>query len=364
VKSIYNSANERFRGLQQVIHGGDIWNRRKPASQIIDFSSNVNPLSISHKVINSIKKNLWRITLYPDTKYLLLRRTIAEYLDIDKENVVVGNGSTEIIYLFCEAFLNKGDKVLIPRPTFGEYEIAAKRTGAKVGFFDLDSAFKVAPDKINYNSKIVFICNPNNPTSTLTPRRTIVEVLNRAKEQDVLVLVDESFIEFIPKPKDNTVVSLVREYPNLFVIRSFTKFFGLTGLRVGYGMGSKEIVDLLNRIKPPWSVNCLAEVAAVAALHDKGLIKIRHVIAEERRFLFENLGKIKGFRPVKPDANFILVDVSSSRLSALDIKQKLLQWNILIRECSSFGLPDHLRIAIRSRKENEELVRSLRKIIN
>lgn len=364
MRSVYDIANERFRSMQQATHGGDIWNYRKPASQIIDFSSNVNPFGISHKVINAIKKNLWRIAFYPDTKYLLLRRTIAEYLDVDQENVVVGNGSTEIIYLFCEAFLDKGDKVLIPRPTFEEYKIAARRTGARVGFFDLNSAFKVAHNKINYDNKIVFICNPNNPTSTLTPRRTIVQVLNRAKEQDVLVLVDESFIEFTPKPKDNTVVGLVKEYPNLFVIRSFTKFFGLTGLRVGYGIGSKEIVDLLNRIKPPWSVNCLAEVAAITALHDKGMIKIRRLVNEERRFLFQNLGKINGFRPVKPDANFILADVSSSRFSASDIKRKLLQRNILIRECSSFGLPDHIRIAIRSRKENERLIRSLKKLIN
>ncbi|MCS4538623.1 MAG: histidinol-phosphate transaminase [Thaumarchaeota archaeon] len=364
MKSAYDIAKEHIRHIEPATHGGEIWNQRKPASEIIDFSSNVNPLGISFKVINVIKKNLWRIPFYPDTKYPSLHRAISEYLNVDEENILVGNGSTEIIYLFCEVFLDKGEEVQIPKPTFGEYEIAVRRTGARPKFFELDSVFKVDPDKINYESKIIFICNPNNPTSTFTSRRTIVQVLERAIKQDALVFVDEDFVEFISNPKRNTAVGLVGEYPNLFVLRSFTKFFGLTGLRVGYGIGSKEIVDLLNRVKPPWSVNCLAEVAAVAALHDRGLIKVRHLVEEEREFLFETLGRINGFRPVKPDANFIFVDVSSSNLSASDIKRKLLQRDILIRECSSFGLPNHIRIAIRSRKENKKLVQSLKEIVN
>lgn len=357
-------ARAHIKSIKPVMHGGEVWDSQKSATKIdmLDFSSNVNPLGISPRVIDTIKKNLWRIPFYPDTRYSLLRRTIAENLGVDIDNIIVGNGSTEIIYLFCEVFLDNKDEAQVPKPSFGEYEIAVRRTAAIPSFFKLDKEFKIAPDKIDYNSKVIFLCNPNNPTSTITQRTVIVKILQRALKHDALVFVDEDFIEFTSNPELHSVVNFVEKYPNLFVLRSFTKFFGLTGLRVGYGVGSKEIIDLLNRVKPPWSVNCLAEVAAIAALNDKDFLRTtKELVKTERDFLFEALDKIDSFSPVKPDANFILVNVKTGKRAG-DIKKKLLGRGILIRDCSSFGLPNYIRIAVRSREDSIRLLKALKEI--
>ncbi len=214
---------------------------------------------------------------------------------LSKNNVVVGNGSTELMYLFAEAFLKKGDTAIIPAPTFGEYESAVRKTGETPKFVKLDRNFNVDADvfaREMAGAKIVFLCNPNNPTSILIPTETLTGIIEEALEQDSLVFLDEDFLEFVENEKALSMINKIKEYPNLFILRSFTKIFGLTGLRVGYGIASEEIINVLLCAKIPWNVNCLAQAAAVAALKDEEHLRVtRELIKKEKALPISRIGK-------------------------------------------------------------------------
>ena len=211
-------------------------------------------------------------------------------------------------------------------------------------------------------AKIVFFCNPNNPTSLLTPTKQLTEIVESALEQDSLVFLDEDFLEFVENEKAFSMIGNIKKYPNLFILRSFTKIFGLTGLRVGYGIASQEIVDVLLCAKIPWNVNCLAQSAAVAALNDtEHLQRTLKLVKEEKAFLLSNLTKIKGFKIYPPDANFFFIDIRETNLTAAQFTSKMLCEGILIRDCTSFrGLDEYyIRIAVKTHSENERLMKAL-----
>jgi threonine-phosphate decarboxylase len=214
--------------------------------------------------------------------------------------------------------------------------------------------------------KMVFFCNPNNPTSVLTPVEKLTEIVERALEKDILVFLDEDFLEFVDEGEKFSLIGRIKEFPNLFVLRSFTKIFGLTGLRVGYGIASEEITSILLNAKIPWNVNCLAQAAAVAALKDKEhLTKTLALVREEKAFLLRGLAQFKAFKIYPPDANFIFMDIRKSGYTSAQLKEKMLGYGVLIRDCSSFaGLGEYfIRIAVKTRRENERLLESLKKIV-
>jgi threonine-phosphate decarboxylase len=329
----------------------------------------VNPLGLPQKVIEAIERSLWQIQFYPDSDSNALRNAISNYLEgINPENIIVGNGSTELIYLFCEAFIRSGDKAVILIPTFGEYENAVRKAGGIPKHVKLDKNFKVNPNillrKIGSKTKVIFLCNPNNPTSTLIPRDDLFEIVENSDREHVLVFIDEDFTEFVDE--DISLASKVKTYKNLFILRSFTKSFGLTGLRVGYGVSCEEIINLLFKGKIPWNVNCVAQAAAIAALQDmEYLERTRRLIKEEREFLSDELKRIRGLRVFPAYANFILIDVRQTGFTAAQFKERMLKHGILIRDCSSFkGLDEYyIRVAVRTRQENERLLVALRNII-
>lgn len=368
-------ARNEIRSLAPCTHGGDVWEiageREMLAGEILDFSANANPLGPSPKVLEAIKNALWRVRFYPSSSLTKLREAISHYIGgTNVDNIIVGNGSTELIYLICDVFINRGDEALIPIPTFGEYENSVRKMGGRARLIKSGQGFFIDPIKllreVGSSTKIIFLCNPNNPTGSLISKKDLVEVVEKASKEHVLVLVDEAFIEFVDNEKRFSLASEVEKYRNLIVLRSFTKVFGLTGLRVGYGIASEEIIDLLHRSKMPWSVNCLGEVAAIAALEDlEHLERTRSIIYEERRFLLEGLKKIKGFKVFPTHANFILVNVWGTGFTAAELRERMLKYGILIRDCSSFeGLDEYyIRVAIRMRWENEMLLAAFKKIV-
>jgi len=373
-KSITELARNEIKDIEPCVHGGDIWRGRKelssPSKSILDFSANVNPLGPSPKAMEAIKSNFWRIPLYPDSNSIMLREAISHYIEVNVDNVIVGNGSTELIYLFSEVFIDKGEAALIPAPTFGEYENAVKKVGGKPRFIRLNQDFTIDLTsflkEIRPRTKAIFLCNPNNPTSTLIPKENLLEMIEKASEEHVLVFLDEDYMEFVNEEERFSLASEVKTYQNLFVLRSFTKVFGLTGLRVGYGMACEEIVNLLFKAKMPWNVNCVAQVAAIAALGDaEYLEKTRELIREERTFLLDNLGQIRGLKVFPAHANFAFIDVRQTGFTAAQLKEKMLRYGMLIRDCSSFrGLDEYyIRIAARTRQDNKKLVAILKKVI-
>ncbi|MEM2081312.1 MAG: threonine-phosphate decarboxylase CobD [Candidatus Bathyarchaeia archaeon] len=374
MKSASSLAREEIRQLKPCIHGGEVWEIIGKSvigrGEIFDFSSNINPLGPSPKSIEAIKNSLELIPTYPDPDSTALRDAIAgSFSGLSRENVIVGNGSTELIYLFADVFMSKGDVALIPAPTFGEYEKAVRKAGARSKFVKLSPSFKVDPAVFAREIKgvkAIFVCNPNNPTSMLTRRADLAEIIEIALEEETLVFLDEDFIEFVDEEKRFSFVGEIKRYPNLIVLRSFTKFFGLTGLRVGYGIAADEIIEVLSVAKAPWNVNCLAQVAAVAALKDeKHADKTSRLIKREREFLAGELEKISCLKVYPADANFFFIDVRQSGFTAAQLKEKMLEYGVLIRDCTSFaGIDEHyIRVAVKTRRENEKLLEALRKTL-
>ncbi len=211
-----------------------------------------------------------------------------------------------------------------------------------------------------------FLCTPNNPTSKLIPQETLKSIIEVALEQDTFVFLDEDFLEFVENEKALTMISKINKYPNLFILRSFTKIFGLTGLRVGYGIANEEIINVLSCAKIPWNVNCLAQAAAVAALKDEEHLRVtRELIRKEKAWLQGELGKFGSFKFSAPDANFFFIDIRKSGLTAAEIKNKMLKQGILIRDCTSFkGLDEfYIRVAVKTHVENERLIEAFKGII-
>jgi threonine-phosphate decarboxylase len=375
MKPISSLVKEHLGNLRPCVHGGEVLDAAYRSGvkheELLDFSSSVNPLGTSVKALAAVEAAFGKVAAYPDSTSLELREVIAKHYSIGKENIVVGNGSTELMYLFAEVFLSKGDLVVMAAPTFGEYEGAVRKTGADICFIKLGE-----DQKLNVNVfiegmalggvKMVFICNPNNPTSLLTSTEDLTRILDVALEQSILVFLDEDFLEFVENEQALSMIGSIDKYPNLFILRSFTKLFGLTGLRVGYGIASREIIDVLMCTKIPWNVNCLAQTAAVVALNDEEhLQNTRTLICQEKAYLQKELDKIKGFRVFAPDANFFFIDIRKTGYTAAELAQKLLVQGIMIRDCSSFkGLDSYyIRIAVKLHKENVRLIEALESII-
>jgi threonine-phosphate decarboxylase len=344
-----------------VAHGGIYAAGLGFDPKILDFSSNVNPLGFPLAIKNGLKKNLTLFSIYPDSDSSKLRNSLEKHTGIPKDQIVVGNGATEIIYNFCKAFLNKRN-VLIPIPTFGEYESAARLHGTKISYFKTMNLNEDIDDfvKIISKNQCIFVCNPNNPTGVLTSQKNVLKILDVSRDNSSLVFVDECFIELASNPHESIVPKL-RRFDNLFVLRSMTKSFGLAGLRVGYGLGSKNMIEILNRIKIPWNVNGIAQEIAIKALSYRShLERTRKLVTKERKFLKDSISKIRGLQYHDSDSNFILI---KSKIRSKQLQKKLLNKNILVRDCSSFeGLDDKfIRVAVRTHRENQRLVKELRK---
>jgi len=353
---------KRITNHKIIAHGGIYHAGLGYDPKIIDFSSNVNPIGYPPSLTNNLKKDYPFFSIYPDSDSIKLRNYLEKYTGVSKDQIIVGNGATEIIYNFSGAFL-KGCKVLIPIPTFGEYESAAKLHGASINFLKMinpDKEISKLCDTISRHD-CIFICNPNNPTGSLIKHNDMLKIVESAYERSVLLFVDECFIEFLDNRKESLLPHL-KEFDNLFVLRSMTKSFGLAGLRIGYGLGSVQMVKVLQKIKIPWNVSGFTQNLAIKALSDKQYLnKTRMVISKERKFLKDSISKINGFYCYDSTANFILI---KTKKNSKYIQKKLLEKNILIRDCSNFrGLDNKfIRIAVLNHKENLKLVRELKKI--
>jgi threonine-phosphate decarboxylase len=343
-------------------HGG-LYSISNPQHDILDFSSNINPLGPSPKVLKTIKNHLNTLQIYPDSESLNLRKNLQKYTKIPISQIVVGNGATEIIYNFCKAFLSKKTPVLIPVPTFSEYEVAAKLSGAKIEFYKTLDLKKDTNDFISKlpNNGCVFICNPNNPTGHLLSKNILKKIIIEANKKNTLVFVDECFIELVPDYTES-IITLVKKYDNLFILRSLTKSFGLAGIRIGYGIGTKKLILILNQIKIPWNVSGLAQHAASAAISaPNDLVKATKIIRTELNYLKNNISKLDNFDCYDSVTNFILI---KTKLKSSQLQQKLLKKKILIRDCSNFRGLNHnyIRVAVKTRKENRKLVHALEEL--
>lgn len=348
-------------GYLDFAHGGNIYEvKRKYKKEIIDFSANINPLGLPEKIKDTIFNNFNRVLHYPDLQAEKLTGKLAEYWGIDKENILLGNGSIELIYLIFSAF--KPKSAFIPVPTFSEYERAARRAESRVQFLRLKEKNNFnLPEKIDAGgADIFFLCNPNNPTGNLILQK------QRADNLAKLIVIDETFMDFLP---DQAAHSLIDEAPKnkkIIVLRSFTKFFALPGLRIGYLIAYRDTIRRLQKYRLPWSVNTFAQMAAELALDNEAYAqKTNRLIERERNFLFREITKISSLSPYPSRANFILIKINDKKINSSILRERLIKEGVLVRDCANFrGLSDKfIRIAVRSRGENRKLIQALRRVM-
>jgi L-threonine-O-3-phosphate decarboxylase len=345
-------------GAELAAHGLD------PAG-VIDFSVNTNPLgpppAALAAVANLSRNAIWR---YPDPTALPLRRALAGRLDLDPDQIVVGNGSSELIWLLALAHVRPApDSVLIVGPTFGEYERACRLLGATVIYdlvmaerdFHLDVA-ALASRIGRERPRVVWLCNPNNPTSRYLLRREIETVLDACVASGALLVVDEAYLAFVERPE--SLLPLLAS-GHLFLLRSLTKDYALAGLRLGYGVGTRQTADLLRAVQPPWSVSAAAQAAGEAAIADAAhLARAQAEVAAARTYLLTSLTAL-GLHVVPPTTNLVLVEVGDGAT----LRRQLLPHGIVVRDCASFGLPTYIRIGIRARAECARLVAALEQVL-
>jgi len=368
LRTLQEIAQPEITNLKPCTHGGEVFEAAErlglnPES-LLDYSANINPLGPPPRAIEAVKAHLWEVQFYPEAHSNRLREALAHHIGgITPENIIVGNGSTELIHMFTQVFLKNGEEALIPSPTFGEYETAVLKAGGKPSFVEAGENLSISSHevvgKVNSQTRLIFLCNPNNPTGLLIPQGEVKNILEEAWERDILVLLDEDCMDFVEDEKRFFLAGEVEKYPNLFTLRSFTKFFALPGLRIGYGVASKNMVELLSRAKTPWNVNCLAQAAALKALENRRYQqKTRETIKKERHFLTRELGSFRGLKVYPSEANFILINIENTGLTADKVKERMLEHLILIRDCSSFrGLNHHyIRVTVRSRRSPQKSV--------
>ena len=349
-------------GLKTCAHGGvnyaELTALGVNPDNLLDFSVSTNPF-MPPPEIKEIMATA-PIERYPDSQSTLLRGKLAGKLGIDINNILAGNGTTELIRLITMAYFRTGNTALIIEPTYGEYETACRLAGARLLHYRAAEKSGFTPD-IKYITGIiqkkrphaVFMCNPNNPTGLYLTRNDIEKVLEAAK--DSLLILDEAYVPFVEKRWD--ALSLIG-HGNIILLRSMTKDYGIPGLRLGYAAADRDIIDVLRAVMPPWNVNAVAQQAGTYLLeNDEYLEESLRKTREVAKFLKRELAKL-GFAVLPSDTHYFLVKVAN----AAAFRRALLAKGIMVRDCSSFGLPQYIRISPRSLPDCRQLVAAFKDI--
>jgi threonine-phosphate decarboxylase len=340
-----------------------------PSLVKVDFSSNVNPLGISQLASDAIQENAILLSSrYPDSKCRVLKRRLSAYLenDLDEEWICIGNGATELIHRFAQTFVR--NKVIIPFPTFCEYESASGRSGAEINFVPMKN-LSLDSDVITENAKnsdAIFLCNPNNPTGLICETKLIKKIIESV-ETSTKILLDESYIELADCDRySHPMIVRIIVFDFLIILRSMTKSFGLAGLRLGYTICNPKLTRCLSRNQIPWNINGLAQAAAIASLNDPNHLRLsRALIQKERAFLQGKIGKMQTLNAHTSNVNYFLISLENK--SSIELRDKILeQKGVLVRDCSTFrGMGvKYVRVAVKTRDENLRLIDALESIDN
>ena len=353
-------ANQHILGIAPYEPGKPIeeLERELGIHDAIKLASNENPLPPSERVQKAIVAALPTLNRYPDGGGFYLRQALAKKHGVTPEHIVLGNGSNELIELLVHAFMRPGDEAVVPHPSFVVYPTSVQAAGGirvVVMLRDYRLDLEAMGRAVTPLTKLVFIANPNNPTATMVTADEVERFMARMPDRTIVVF-DEAYVEFAQGPDFPDSLAYMKQGRKVVVLRTFSKAASLAGLRVGYGVADPDAVALLNRIRPPFNVNSLAQAAALAALDDEPhILECVRLIDAGRQLLYDEF-KALGLKYVPSRANFILVDVGRS---AAEIYQKLLREGVIVRPLTSFGMETALRITIGTPQENRRLVRAL-----
>lgn len=325
------------------------------------LNSNESPLAPSRAVLEAITEATPIVNRYPIASQEL-RQKIAGYVSLKPENVLIGNGSDELIDAVVKTFVNPGEKVIVSVPTFEMYEFYTKLAGGQVQFVRMRRDFsynvKAILKAISRRTKLVFICSPNNPTGSGISEEDVSTIA----EKDVIVVVDEAYVEFARK----SLVPLLKEQNNLVFLRTFSKAFGLAGLRIGYALATADVMGYMQRVRPPFPVNILALRAAEVAIEDRERLKqVKELVSTGRQYLCSELSEIEGVNVYPSEANFLLVNVAKTGFTSTELVERLVQRGVIVRDCIRFrGLGQkYIRVTVGTREENGLFIQVLKNVL-
>ena len=332
----------------------------------IKLSANESALGPSPKAKKEYIKVSKSFARYPDSSGTFLRETLSNKFRINKNRIILGSGSDQIFEFICKSYLKKGDEVIVPKYSFIIYRIYSKMNGAKV-IYSKENNFTVSVSdiikRVTRKTKIVFLANPNNPTGTYIIKKDLL-FLRKKLRSNILLVVDDAYFEYVKQKDYLPALKIFSNYKNVIVTRTFSKIYGLAGLRVGWGDGSKEIIDVLNKIKPPFNVNRAALFAASAAVKDNTWLKkeIKHVNNWNKK-MFKEFKKMK-IETNKSFSNFLLINFNKVKTKSSRVFKILAKAGILVRKMDIYGIKNSLRITIGKSEENRKLIFKLKKILN
>jgi len=325
---------------------------------IIKMASNENPLGPSPMALEAVRDFLSGMNFYPDGNAFLLKKDLASYLGLQEENIIPGNGADELITLVGAAYLNPGDEIIMAHPSFSCYEFSAflmdavpRRISTRDFHFDLEAMAAAVTSK----TRIIFICNPNNPTGTIVTHRQLESFLKNLPPE-VLVVIDEAYNEYVTDPDYPSSLSFLDEGLNILILRTFSKIYGLAGLRIGYGLAGREVIEDLNSVREPFNVNAAAQVAARAALRDMEHIKAgRELNRRAKEYLYTEFKRLD-LPYVPTEANFVFVNV---KVDSRELYQSLLRKGVIVRPGDIFGYQQYLRVSFGTEEQNRRFISAL-----
>ena len=331
---------------------------------VIKLASNENPLGPSPIAIEAMKDALSGISLYPEGSCYEPRQSVAAHLGVDQNMLIFGAGADEIIHYLGIALLEEGDEVIQGFPSFGQYKAATTLMGCKTHLVPLDKEWVHDTDamlaKVNEHTKLFFITNPNNPTGTILSADKIEKVLSSLPERCILVL-DEAYYEYADDLSYTRSLEWVKQDRNLISLRTFSKVYALAGLRIGYGVAPARIIDLLERVRAPFNVNNLAQVAAVASLKDKNQVtRTRELNKRSKEYFYKELDKM-GIPYTPSQANFLWIDVQRD---CRKVFNELMKRGVIVRTGDIFGSPTHIRVTTGTDEQNERFIKTLSEVLS
>ncbi|MFC1485106.1 histidinol-phosphate transaminase [bacterium] len=331
---------------------------------IYKLASNENSLGCSKRMLDKLGDILPEIYRYPESSCYDLRRILSDRLNVCSDNLLFGNGSDEIIELLGKTFLNKEDEIITSAHSFVRYEMAASLMGAKTKIVPMKKGLIIDTKEmlkaVSNKTKLIFIGNPNNPTGTYVNKIDFVNFLKELPE-NVLVVVDEAYYEYVDANDYPDTLCIQKDYNNLIILRTFSKLFGLAGLRIGYMIADTEIVSFVDRIRPPFNVNLIAQAAAVETLDDgEHIKKTLDMIKEGKEFLYTEFNNMK-ISYIPTAANFILF---KTKYKGRELFEKLLKKGVIVRSVDEYDLAEYARVTIGTKEENEKFIASLKELLN
>ena len=344
--------------MKEQIHGGDVY--RHP--DVIDFSSNMNPLGTPKALTDAVIDSMQRIAQYPDIRCERLIEALSVYEGVKKEQLICGNGAADLIFSLVQALRPK--RALIQAPTFVEYAQALESVGCEVSYYDSTAdGFRITQryiDSLDATYDIAFLCNPNNPTGFLIEPEILNKVVDVCKKKEIFLIVDECFQDFVPETVQYSLKGRLGDSKKLFLLKAFTKRYAMAGLRLGYGItDDAELLDRIGEITQPWNVSLPAQEAGLAALKETAYVQRGlHMVQTELAWLKEQFS-VLGLKTYDSQANYLFFEGPE------DLKERCLEHKILIRSCSNYvGLgKQHFRVAVRKHEDNVQLVNVLQKIL-